>query len=857
MATNPWDVQPKVNTDQGKNPWDTQPTVKEMPTKEVLPYAREFAGGFNVGLTKMSGIPVDITNAILSKVGLGSEQPVGGSEWMQKQMSRGGDMFFDRQTEGGFGKIVRRGGEELGGSIVPAGAILKTATKTIPVYKSTEGLIRKVILDPIKRAPGKTSVGELVATTGAGAGAGIAQQTFPESKVAETTGQLVGATAPTALTLTPTGMAVNAAKKVTSRFSKTAQKQAAEKIIKKTLSEELSDRALKSLKQTEALKKKVHKAGVEDWHYTLAEGTESPTLLRQQEHLETNAKERFLDQVTLRREKNQEAIEKYSRTLAPESDYEPQYVINTAKNRVDAIGDRILNGVNRVVQKKQDMINNIPSIDRMGSGKALRDGIHEAKSQASLKMSLMAKDLGISDVNLTEEFKVFQKELFETYKPGSRFEDIGAMPEIYKKIIRDKGENTTFNDIKAIRERISDDIINTQGAATPNRKKLRVLMMMRKDIDNFLDDIGAELGEQYRQFRQAYFDEYITPFESGAVFKAKNKDGTGFYRTSDEKVAELFLDNPSAAKQYYSIFKDDPAMMKNIEAATLDDLKRTVMDDGIINPGKMQAWLKRKGEALEQLPGINEKVSDITQANNALIQREKELVARRHKIENLSLSKQLDKYGKYEITSDKIIDDALQKPGKMAQLNSFIKHDPDALQALKRTVWLKTVQGSSEDVIKNISQNGKSLLILFGKQHLRDMADISQMKYLSELIKPPSGKPLTGNELPEALKRLESITGMKIPQFGTRIYALKSGRVPTSYLALEAMAGTLRQYGIRHSEKIWKEALYDPELSSAIMKGVLDGQLNHKTASRIGGRVFALGLPYIDQEPRVEGGIAP
>jgi hypothetical protein len=57
------------------------------------------------------------------------------------------------------------------------------------------------------------------------------------------------------------------------------------------------------------------------------------------------------------------------------------------------------------------------------------------------------------------------------YKPESRFEDTGSMPEIYKQILSDDQPKTTFNDIKAIRERISDDIIDELSATTPNRKK--------------------------------------------------------------------------------------------------------------------------------------------------------------------------------------------------------------------------------------------------------------------------------------------------------------------------------------------------------------------------------------------------
>ena len=851
---NPWEADEIVGG-QEASPWETDEMVGGESTKGIMPYAREFAGGFNVGLAGMAGAPVDITNFMLSKVGLGTEKPFGGSESIKSGMSKAGDMFLEPQTEGTLGKVVRRAGEEVGASILPAGGITRMATKAVPAYKaattklpSTASLLRKIILDPIKASPGIAAGGELVAATGAGIGGGIAEAKAPGSKVAETTGQLIGATAPSMLGYTPVVMATRMVKKLVSRFSKGQQIKQAETAIRDILGRELSQDALKALDKTKALQKKVGEAGVEDWKPTLAEGTASPALLKQQQHIESQAQDDFFDAVTKRRETNQQTIEKYSEVISPKSDLDAQYIINTANDKIDVVGGKISEDIGKTVQKKKDLADGIVTLDRMTSGAAIRNGIQKARADASLKLSARADELGLADIDMSDAFSGFKDELAIKYKPESRFEDTGSMPKIYKQILSDDQPITTFNDIKAIRERISDDIIDELSATTPNRKKTRTLVLMKKDIDKFIDQQGGVLGEKYKQFRQEYFDNYIKPFESGAIFKAKSKDGTGFYKTNDENIAGLFFDNPSASKQFGEIFKDTPEMMKNLESAALDDMKRYAMGEDILNPKKLQMWLKKKGEALEQLPGIKKSADNVAEMQKLLDIRESTLAGRKRSIEDLSLSKQLSRYSKHEVTEDQVINEALSKPGRMAQLKSFIRHDPPAEEALKRLIWGKATSGTSSDIVKFMSTNDAALSILFKKEHLRDMYDISTMKLMGELVSPPLGKAMTGNELPEALKQIEILSGMKIPQFGTRIYAFKSGRVPKSYLALEAAMGTLRQAGKRHLEKIWKEALYDTELSSLIMKGIVDGEITQKTANKIGGRVFALGLPYTEDK---------
>lgn len=845
--TDPWDEAPEVENiePESTDPWDTTPALNPS-EGDAGDYALEFAGGFNEGLTKMAGAPVDAINWILSKAGIGSETPIGGSRSIQGAAEKAG-ITFERHTEGPLGNVVRRTGEEIGASILPSGAITKAATLPVKAGRAG-GFIRRGILDPISRAPGKASVGELTATAGAGVGAGTAREIAPESDVGETIGQLVGSVTPTAAMYTTPGLAARASRSVISRFSKSSQRRAAQKAVKEALGGEMTPDAEKALSSAMNIKGKAAKEGIK-WDPSIGEATGSPGLIKQQTDIESQASGAFLEKVTKRHAENLEAIKQYSQKVGPKSDLDAEYIIDTADGKLKTVGAQIDRLAGKNIQKKRDLVSEIPTIDRMSSGKSIREGIQKAKTERSLEMSVLANELGISDVDLTQPFDSFKTQLMEKYRPDSRFEDTEAFPKVLSRIVGDEpGTPTSFNDVKSVRERVSDSIIDEMGTATPNRKKLRTLVMLKKDIDGFIDSQAGALGNKYKQFRQEYFENYVKPFESGAVFKARNKNGTGFYQTNDEHVASIFLDNPSASKQYMEIFANDPAAIESMKNAALDDLRRAATDDGILNPSKLKTWVRKRSEALEMMPEVKQAVDDVATAQNRLENRQIQLASRKKEIENISLAKKISRYSKGDASADQVLSDAVHNPKKMRQLLSFVSGDDEAEDALKRIVWENATSGTSADTVKFMAQNEKSLGVLFRRKQLRDMYDISLMKAISESVKPPTGSALSNVELPGVLRAVENITGMKIPQFGTRLYALNSGRVAKSYIAAEAAMSALRATGRLRAEAIWKDALYDPELARELANAVIYRDVKKETAKKIGGRVFALGLPYINQE---------
>jgi len=814
-----------------------------------MEHVRGFAGGVGRGMIGMAGAPVDILNIPASLVGAGAEEPVMGSKWLTRQAKKleaipGFGELLPKPPETLLGRVTGRAGEEIGASALPAAGIMRAARGIPPALSAGRGLVNRLLLDPMRRAPGTAAVGELAATMGAGVGAGVAGEAAPGSKTAETYGQLLGGFAPSVLAGAPTSLAIRLGRKIWSRFSPQAQRKMASEAVQDALGEFMSPRSQTGLTEAERLKGRA--PGLEP---SLAEATGHPTLISTQKSLEKNANAAFVERIVQRREANQSALETFIDEVAPKGDINPEIVIDAARNRLEIIGNRMTRLSGKHLQQRGDLVNGIATVDRLTAGKALRAGVNQARAEASAKMSIRADELGLLDQDISEQFLTWRSELSGKYKPLSRFEDTAATPGIYRQIMSDKEGVATFVDVKAIRERVSDDLIDSLASANPNRRKVRFLTRLKKDVDEFIETIAGSqadpnIAERYSQFRKEYFEEYVTPFESGAIFKARNKDGTGFYKARDEVVSDMFFDNQSAAKQFNSIFKNNPEMMELMENSVLDRLRMEVAPDGVIDSNKMAAFIRRHDGSLKELPGIKGKIQNIDQAERLLQLRQDRLAVRRNNIENTVLAKQLTRYGAQGATADQIITGALQDYRKMVRLTSFISKDRDAISALKRNVWEKAAQGTAKDTMKFIKANEQSLNVLFTRQHVTDLQDVSAIRAMIEMIPTQEAAAF----IPNPLAKLEAYLGIPVPQMGTRLYALKTGRLSKSYLIPEILRTVLYKKGKQHAESLFSQALYDPKVAMELAAGYRVPEFGVDRAKRIGARLFALGLPYLKEK---------
>jgi hypothetical protein len=170
--------------------------VDPVPTTSLL---EQGVTGANIGVARGIGAPVDIVNAGLSKVGLGSDYPIGGSESLKDlfQAISFGNAISDVPPQTSGQKILRRTTEEVGAAVpmalgaaatVPA----KAAATATPTVLSAARQIADDVRNAYRASPSKFAASEAAAAAGGGAAAGATSLAFPDNATAEVVSQIVG-----------------------------------------------------------------------------------------------------------------------------------------------------------------------------------------------------------------------------------------------------------------------------------------------------------------------------------------------------------------------------------------------------------------------------------------------------------------------------------------------------------------------------------------------------------------------------------------------------------------------------------------------------------------------------------------
>lgn len=144
---------------------------------------QEILSPVNHRIARFLGAPVDIANAALGLVGLGSEEPVGGSQQIERGMRAVGIASGPSKTPGG--RILEEIGAAAPGLVVaPLMAGIRGAGAVATALRGMG--------ETAKARPIATAAAEFGGAASAGAGASLAMEAFPEDPVAEVLGALAG-----------------------------------------------------------------------------------------------------------------------------------------------------------------------------------------------------------------------------------------------------------------------------------------------------------------------------------------------------------------------------------------------------------------------------------------------------------------------------------------------------------------------------------------------------------------------------------------------------------------------------------------------------------------------------------------
>lgn len=766
-------------------------------------------------------------------------------------------------------RIFRRAGQEVSATVPLAAEMFllgpMAAASKVP---TAGGQVLRTMGQGIVNTPGTAALGELASATGAGAGAGLAEYMAPGNVYAEMGGQLGGGFAPVVFAYTPTAFTIRMSRWITSRFSpsvvtRAAQQEAAKVIGSSMMPEER--RALDSALQLER--------DIPGFAPSLGEATQSPALLATQRMFERQATGPDLEQLTARRQGNIDSIEMFAQDRAPDAPSNPSHIVDTAARRVRDVRLDLETQQADIQIGQEGIADTLPKVDRFELGSGLRSRMNEIRDSTRETLAARADELGLNNYDLTVHFDDMRGAILEDFRQKYLFEDmppevvqlVDSVPDrVRARALADgeslglKGEELdafveqnarfTFGDLKSLRERVSDDLIdamsNTDAGA---RSRRRSLVLLQQKIDEFIEApdgfqavLPPEFAHNWQIFRQEYFNQYIEPFEKGVAFDVRQRDGRGFYTTRDERVADAFFEagNVSAARQFKSAFGDDPDATAALASSAMDNLRDFAVRDGVVVSRRLDTWMRNHENVLNEFPNIQRAVSGVSSASQALSVRQGQLNLRLKRVNDSILARRIQAYMKGTQTPEQFIDSALGEPRFMRSVMASLRDDPGAVESLRRHVWDLATDMSPQGLQNFLEGRSKSLAVLFNTRHLSDLIRIQQARIMVESLPAPGGQGFR----PDPIAGLTRMVGQGVPAIQSRILHAEAGRLSYRVVAADMFSRFMRGRMQMESEALLREALYNPEVAKSLGDMIDVTVPKPASARRLNVWLFNLGL---------------
>lgn len=608
-----------------------EPGEQPIAPPQGLPLAANIGSGINRGLANTLGLPVDLITAgintltrtakrqleqsplgqtILSgPVGgalEGITEPFGGSVELEELFKDFG-LVVDPQTR--KGRIIQRVGEEIGAAAVPLGALGATARGVQPITKGITAPLR----ESIRRAPGTAAALETTAATGAGVAAGLAQEAFPASPGVEIGAQLVGGAAGSFLPLRAIGQGVRTIK---GTFGEAARNNFAKTRARKTLEANIAD-------PVEVERILVAQGDDTDSLLTTAQLTDDPGLVALEQQFAKNSAQ-FNDKIQGISATNQAQIEADIDGIFDGAIEESLKIARKDTPR-GATQDQRAALVRESLVNQKDIANAEVSalFDAVDPDDIVVVDVTDIKTAANDISRLTTKSDNPSDIpqDLVDIVDSLGKppETTLILPPGTR-----QAPSALEK----------FNEVRALRSRILNDVRSESKQLAPNRRKIAKLRVLQRSVDKTLKRFG-DLDEgafdvatnksivDYRKAAAAR-NEFSQKFEQGTVAKLLQPGVRGEqFRIAESETINSILSGrrgqKEALEQLNVAFGDDQGARIAIQEFLGESLIDTAEDVlGARKPQNMVKFIDKNRRVFENFLG-KEQADSLEQMSKELV----------------------------------------------------------------------------------------------------------------------------------------------------------------------------------------------------------------------------------------------
>lgn len=781
-------------------------------SSSLLDIAGSFTGGIN---DRLMDIAEPIVEAGTAAVG----GPLGGVAGRRTSEVTRDAIVPDVEQDTFVERAANRAGEFVGDAaatlplLLGGGAAVRAGGEAAARGAGTMERIARQFLSRGAAMPSRTAASEVTGSAAAGAGAQAGGE-MTGSPAGEVIGALAGGFAGD---VTPgrriAQSAVNRGRRAYDAVTNPrTQKRAGDRAVSEAIAPEVENpRARGNARRAGEIERTIG----DDFSLSVAEATESPSLIRTQEAYEAGLTGSDLANQLERRRINELAIEAARRRLAP-GQGSPEDVATSARRRLDRVVeglDRADEAVNQRARRQADRLRTGPQAE---TGRKLRERLQDERANRYEEMQVTAREMGLDDETPRYEFGAARGRLVRELEATAPFDLPSDQPGELLEAVRNAPDRVSVRDLRRLRSQVLEQI--NQARRSPQRSgQVPRLQRVREQLDALIGDTlrragDDELAESFDQFTDLYRRDYAEVYEQGVASRLLDRDANRAFRIRDEEVAsELFkAGDEQAATRFRQIFGDSGDAQELVRRAAMDDIYGSAVGaDGELSPQKLATWIRRNRNVLQEFPQIAREVSSVEGAVKQVGARRAALRRRRQAVESNLLARELRSVEGGAQNPEILIRNAVQNPTRMQRLIRSVESRP-AKAALARSVWELVLDSSNPGEM--LRRHRENIVAAMGEDAYKNAETIIEAYRKSSLVRQPQGVELD----PSPSGAFEAALGTSFNSVSSRFFVARSGLVSHRYVLMDLFGRAAKANAGRFARESLVEALYDPEQARRI-----------------------------------------
>ncbi|MQM38770.1 hypothetical protein KBTX_02789 [wastewater metagenome] len=572
-------------------------SLMEQAGRDFVSGAKSFAGG----VIDVVGMPADLANSALEAVGAPSIP--GGANDLRALASDYG-IAYQRGNEPET--VGNRASRILGGSAIPYAGVASRGAQLARGAIAGTGLLDDAARTLATR-PGATAAAELTSVAGATAGGEVGEAVAPNSEVAEALGELVGGFAPAAVSNGPAMQlargAGRAAKAGAVPFTKAGGRVRAARRLQRAAAdpEAASTRVAGEDTLSEAPLSPARRSG--DKRLMGIERTAAD------ENPELDAK--LSDDLT--------TANRVTREAATDLDGDPARARDILEQQRAALLDELDQRAAEAAQKADD------AIQRLDPGATQRDISEVARTRVETALDdarrTEAELWGQVNRDAPATLSATRRTLRGELGQRSRFDDPEDVPSWLTRAAEETdsqilgpdgqptgGENVTFGDVHALRQRVGSALAEERAKPAPNRNKIRILANVS---DSLLNDMAAAEGQgDALDTALSYSRELNRKFRRGAVGRLLGFERRGGPAVDPADTLRKIVSGQASGTQVREFLDAVPDAGEDVASYLKAAFLAQASDGGTVNPRAARAFRRKHAEVLDQLPELKSELSN-------------------------------------------------------------------------------------------------------------------------------------------------------------------------------------------------------------------------------------------------------